>query len=368
MPQLMSFDQREDFDTPGASSAMDEDAAREAAADRMSVTSEQYQDTLCNAGASLSQVLKKERRAIQRMRKNDEAALAEVLRKEAEEDYRVRVGLLAVGDDDMEVMTNRRRRMKAYFKEREEQRAHAAQNMDSIEKNLAGEIPSKGGGGRDQGSPSKVGVGKGAAAATNTIGGDGARHPLGDTLGAVHEAVHAAGDGQPAEEPEEKDAEALLQARLAQYEQMDVSGKIASLRRRMACDNQMLTTPMDRPQVGDVEGLKVWHNEMSKRTGQIHGEVQHYQELMREKLERIGARPETPAVAFRATVDPASAVREALSKYHKQCLVTDSYYATGKQDVDASGMAMEERGEILDAVAALDDGRVAPAPVRSPRR
>lgn len=209
-------------------------------------------------------------------------------------------------------------------------------------------------------SPSKATVGKAIASATSAgEGADGHNAP---------DVSPEAADGPTAEEPEEADAEALTQARLAQYEKIDVHGKIAYLRRRMASDNQLLAASQDRPNSGDAVALRIWNDEMSRRNGQINGEVHHYQELMREKLERIGAKPETSAVALRATDDPASAVRDALSQYHKQCLVTDSYYAIGADGGDASGMDVEERGEILEAVAALDDSTLAPALPQAPRR
>lgn len=359
--QLKSFDQREDFEDPAALAVMAEDAADEVAVDRSSQCSEQRREDLLSASANLSLVIRRERRAIQRMRHTDEAAAEKFWRDAKEEDYKRKSNTIALEDGEVAAILARREKMTAYLEEREAQRANASANLDSIEKNMAVVTPSacsplKG---SDATSGARSGAASGAAAA-----GPLALPGIGAGLGAVPEKS----DGRATEVEEDgaEDAEVMLK----QYEETNVTGKIASLRKRMVSQKQLPMALQGRqPGPGDPEALKEWNRQVDTRNEQIRSEVKGYQQLMRGKLDRMAAHPGDQSPRLRATVDPANAVRDAVLKYHRQCLKSDAYYATGWEVDGTEAMGVEQRVEIEAAVAALElQNSVLQASVAPPQR
>lgn len=351
--QLPSFDQRDDFEAAFSATG----SAEGMAADHLSQTSEQYRENYQTASASLSQVVKRERRAIERMRNNDEKVAAEFWINAKQEDYQRRGGLVAVGDDEIAATNARRERMTAYLQEREAQRVKAFANLDSIEKNMADirpaflskQIVTD----TAMGPRSSLGVQKPIGTVSFAAGAGPSTTP--GSAATPSARPERSGSKIVVEELGEASAEELLEARLAQYEETNVTGKIAVLRKRLVSDNQL---PVDlhgeEPGPGDPVARRRWLAQVSARNEQIRGKVHGFQELVRGKLERIATHPDCPTPKLRVTDDPANAVRDAVLKYHQQCLELDSYYITGGKDDGTEAMSVEQRCEIEDAVAALE--------------
>jgi len=276
-----------------------------------------------SARASLAEVLKRERHAIQRMRKADEAAAVQVLARKLQ--------------------------LSVYFQEREDSRSRADQTLDSTEKSLgvvalvAGS-PSLSAARRSTSLLASV-VSAKSLALLGKSAGNGKVHdvPLDDTAAVVAKGIQA----EVAEEIE--DPEALAEANIAMYDKLNVHRKIASLQRLMASSDP----PVIQTDALEPESVERRKREMRQQHRQIRNDVRNYQALMRGKLDRLGTgRQRLPDNDLQATNDPSVAVREALSLYHQQCLLSDSYYPSGTTG-DGNSMDIYQREEIQNAVAAL---------------
>lgn len=341
---LPSFDQRDDFEGP-AFSVAGASSTDGAGADHLSQTSDQHRENFQSASVSLAQVLRRERREIQRMQINDENAATEFWRKDKEKDYQIKAGLIFAGEEERATIAARREKMTVYLKERESQRMKASANLDKIEKHVAGTVKSATHYNHELSN--NLCTPRGGLKA-NGLSADGfAALPL-----TPPGTKAAQASGTPTRE--EAGAEELMEARIAQYESMNVTGRIALLRKRLVSDNQMPDDLVGRePGAGDPTAVRQWNAQVRARNAQISRKVDGFQDLMRGKLERIASHADCPLPSLKKTGDPAAAVRDAVLKYHQQCLELDSYYVTGRDDMGSEAMSVEQRCEIEDAVAAL---------------
>eukprot|EP00933_Yihiella_yeosuensis_P065648 TRINITY_DN6958_c0_g3_i1.p1 TRINITY_DN6958_c0_g3~~TRINITY_DN6958_c0_g3_i1.p1 ORF type:complete len:708 (+),score=145.59 TRINITY_DN6958_c0_g3_i1:69-2126(+) len=88
----------------------------------------------------------------------------------------------------------------------------------------------------------------------------------------------------------------------------------------------------------------------------IKHEVESYQSLMKERLQKLGE-TKPRKMKFDTTADPAEAVKDAVLRYHKTCEKLGKLYAFNKDEVNKNtdGLTMEERRRLGRFLRGIQD-------------
>lgn len=111
------------------------------------------------------------------------------------------------------------------------------------------------------------------------------------------------------------------------------------------------------------KGGKAKQKKQSAYQKELQREVDKYQQLMRERLEKLGV-PTAKKERFKKTTDPAAAVRDGVLRYHKHCEDLNKFYAFSAND-GRDDLELEEKQRLARLVRDLqeeDPDRYAAAP------